>query len=86
MHTVELLNEALGAAQSLGYALRHEWLDGSGGGSCEVRGRKLLFIDLALDARDQLVQVVEALRSDPAIGNCRLSPRLQKMIEPRRAA
>ena len=39
MHTVELLAEAIATAESLGYRIRYEWLDGvaplmssSGGG------------------------------------------------------
>ena len=65
MHTVELLEQALDLAGQLGYAVRHEWFAGRGGGACEVRGRKVLFLDLDLAPADQLEQALEAIRRDP---------------------
>lgn len=62
MHTVELLDEALDLAAQLGYAIRQEWLGGSGGGGCEIKGRKCLFLDLALSPLEQLEQVAAAIR------------------------
>ena len=58
MHTVELLAEALNLAGRLGYEVRQEWLGGNGGGTCELKGRKILFLDLALGPADQLEMVV----------------------------
>src|SRR5690348_4441935 len=34
MHTADLLDHALRAAEQLGYKIRQEWLSGSGGGDC----------------------------------------------------
>jgi hypothetical protein len=67
MHTVELLERAIATAQRVGYTVRHEWLGGTGGGACEFGGRKWIFIDLALSVIEQLDQVSEALRNDPAV-------------------
>jgi hypothetical protein len=64
MHTVDLLEQALGAAEKLGYRIRQEWLGGSGGGGCEIKGQKWIFVDLALDPLDQLEQVAEVLRHE----------------------
>jgi hypothetical protein len=64
MHTVELLGQALDLARRLGYEIRQEWLDGDGGGGCILRGRKILFLDLALGPDEQLDQVLDALRHD----------------------
>ncbi len=86
MHTIELLNEALQAAESLGYGIRHEWLGGSSGGACEVQGRKWLFVDLALDTLEQYEQVLEALRGDSAIHTVRVSGELAGELGIRRAA
>jgi hypothetical protein len=66
MHTVHLLDEALRAAERLGYQVRHEWLGGAGGGSCEIKGRRLLFVDLALSPADQLERVIDTLRGEEA--------------------
>lgn len=65
--TVELLELALRHCQKLGYTLREEFLGGIGGGACELRGRKYLFLDLALHASEQFEQVCEALRDDPQL-------------------
>jgi len=65
MHTVELLEEALLSAQRLGYRVRHEWLGGSGGGGCEIKGQKWLFVDLALGPSEQLEQVLDTLHREP---------------------
>ncbi len=61
MHTVELLEQALAAARQMGFDVREEYLGGSGGGSCLLRGRKCLFVDLALTPNEQLDQVLSAI-------------------------
>jgi len=86
MHTVELLEQMLATADRLGYGVRHEWLGGSGGGVCEYGGRKWLFVDLALNAVEQLDQVTEALRNDPGVHVIELAAPLQEALEIRRAA
>ena len=65
MHTVDLLERALALAARLGYRVRQEWLGGNGGGACEIRGQKWLFIDLAVGPEEHLAVVLEALRFDP---------------------
>ncbi len=65
MHTVELLEQAIDMASRLGYKIRLEWLGGTGGGGCELNGRKILFLDLALGPVDQLDLALEALRHEP---------------------
>jgi hypothetical protein len=64
MHTVEMLEQALDLATRLGYTIRQEWLAGSGGGGCELKGRKLFFLDLDLGPGEQLEQALEALRRE----------------------
>ena len=86
MHTVEVLEQALAVAEELGYKIRHEWLGGNGGGACEFGGSKWIFIDLALNAVEQLDQVAEALRGDPVIHLVALSPPLRQVLDVRRAA
>ncbi|MGD9645765.1 MAG: hypothetical protein AB7U73_08635 [Pirellulales bacterium] len=86
MHTVDLLEQALIAAERLGYELRNEWLGGSGGGCCQFNGRKWLFIDLALTPAEQLAQVLEALRVDPLLGRCDISRELALALNLRKSA
>jgi hypothetical protein len=86
MHTVELLEQAQEVAEDLGYRVRHEWLGGNGGGACEFAGAKWIFVDLALNPVEQLHQIAQALRADPAIYLTTLSPELQHLLEIRRVA
>ncbi|MGW8256065.1 MAG: hypothetical protein ACWGMZ_01120 [Thermoguttaceae bacterium] len=64
MHTVELLEHALNLATRLGYHIRQEFLGGSGGGGCVLRGKKILFLDPALDPSDQFDLVLDTLKRD----------------------
>ena len=86
MHTVELIEEAITTAESLGYRLRYEWLDGVGGGACEVGGDKIVFVDLALSPREQFDQILEALLGNPAAANLALSAPLRQILGLRKSA
>lgn len=86
MHTVELLECALEYAESIGYRVRQEWLGGTGGGACEFRGQKWIFLDISLNVSEQLALVMETLRGDPEV-SYETAPRwLQRYLGARRAA
>lgn len=86
MHTVDLLAECLTVAKHLGYQVRQEWLGGVGGGVCQFGGRRWIFLDLGLNAAEQLEQAATALRQDPAVHQLELSAPLARILEMRRAA
>ena len=86
MHTVELLEHAQAAAEQLGFRIRHEWLDGSGGGACEIAGQKWFFVDLALNAFEQLDQMIGELKHQPGINRLDLPGELSNLLEVRKAA
>jgi hypothetical protein len=86
MHTAEMLQQALDLADRLGYEIRHEWLGGSSGGGCTLRGRKLLFVDLALGTVEQLDQVLDALRTDPEAPTLPMPHQLRDLLRVRRSA
>lgn len=86
MHTVDLLEQALGLAARLGYKIRQEYLGECGGGACEFGGQKWLFVDLSLSAPEQLGQVVEALRNDPRLAGARVPKSLVALLGSERAA
>jgi hypothetical protein len=86
MHTVELLKQALRCAEQLGYTVRQEWLAGAGGGACEIKGRKYLFLDLTAGPADQLDQVVEALRQEPQLPSLPLGRELGDLLALRKSA
>jgi hypothetical protein len=86
MHTVELLEAALGLAKQLGYSVRQEWLGGLTGGGCVFRGRKVLFLDLALGPEDQLDQVLDTLRHDPGTDRLPMPQGLRDLLQLRKSA
>jgi hypothetical protein len=95
MHTVELLERALRAAEGLGYRVRQEWLDGPGAG-CEIKGEKWLFLDLASNPLDQLDVVAGVLSrelsqrrpsdSSTSYEPSLIDPAVWQYLEERRAA
>jgi len=86
MHTVELLEQGLDLARRSGYAVRQEWLGGSGGGGCELRGRKFFFLDMSLGPADQLDQLVQTLRGDTRAASLPMPYQLRQLLELRRSA
>jgi hypothetical protein len=86
MHTVELLEQSLELAERMGYRIRQEWLGGTGGGACEFSGQKWLFVDLALNAVEQLDQVSSALRGDPGIYLVSMNAEMQRLLGVRQSA
>lgn len=85
MHTVEILEQSLDIAKLLGFEIRQEAFGGAGGGACEFKGQKFLFLDLSRNSIEQLEQVLEALRDDPALHTVNLPGALQQLLA-RRAA
>ena len=86
MHTVVVLAHALNVAERLGYVIRQEWLEGNGGGGCELRGRKFLFIDLATSPADQFEMVLAVLRREPRTGELSMPQELRDLLRLRKIA
>lgn len=80
MHTVDLVEQALALLGQLGYAVRQEALAGNGGGACELKGRKIFFLDLDLGPDERLEQVIAALRREPAVNRLPMPVELQRML------
>lgn len=75
-------------ARRLGFQVRMEWLGGSGGGGCEIRGQRWIFIDLACNAEEQLATVLDALNLEASENVLPLPiPRsLRPLLERRKSA
>jgi hypothetical protein len=86
MHTVELLDEAVALAIECGFGVRQEWFGGTHAGACEIKGHRWLFIDLALNPREQLEQVLDALCEFADFPQSSLSPQLQTLLKMHKAA
>jgi len=55
-------NQGLALAQNCGIQIRFDYLQGRGGGICQIDQRPNLFVDLALDPEDQLRALEQALQ------------------------
>jgi len=86
MHSVDLLEAAMDLAQRLGYTVRQEWFGGSGGGTCAIGDRKMLFVDLALWPADQLELVLDALRREPGLDAVPMRHELREILRMRKSA
>ena len=86
MHTVELLEEALALATQSGVTVRQDWFGGSAAGACEFKGRQWVFLDLALNPREQLEQVLDGLRQLPTAPALPGSPQLRALLKVCKAA
>jgi hypothetical protein len=86
MHTIELLEQALDLARRLGYTIRQEWLAGSGGGGCELKGQKLFFLDLDLSPVEQFDLVLETLRREPEAHKLPMPHELRELLKLRKSA
>ena len=85
MHTVEMLEQALDLAVRLGYTIRQDCLAGRGGG-CELNGRKLFFLDLDLGPDEQLEQILDTLRREPAAATLPMPRELRELLKVRKIA
>jgi hypothetical protein len=86
MHTVEQLDQLIRLARGLGYTVRQEWLGGAGGGACELRGRKHIFIDLANSAAEQLDTVAGVLAGDARLAKITIADELRDVLKLPKAA
>lgn len=82
MHTAQLLSQAIDAARRLGYEVREESLEGAGGGHCLIRGKKWLLLDMTQTYREQLSDVIDALRTEPNLSAIELHPALAARLAP----
>lgn len=86
MHTVELIEQSLAAAQQLGYRVRHDWLEGITSGPCLIKGQKWLFLDLSDSPTEQLAILRDTLNHDPGSASLDLAPELTELLDVRRTA
>ena len=68
MSIITQLEQSIESARQQGCDVRFDWFGGTGGGICQVNGKKVLFIDLALSPVEQLERVRLALDSDTSTG------------------
>ena len=65
MSTIQKIDHLTAIAEQLGYQIRYDYFGGTGGGTCEFAGKKVLFMDLALTSAEQLERLQDTLVKDP---------------------
>jgi hypothetical protein len=85
-HTVELLEQAIDAARQVGFTVRQDWLTGDGSGHCLVRGRKMLLLDMAQPATEQLAAIRFALSGERGLADVDMSTELAATLDVRSVA
>ena len=85
-HADLLLEQSIEVAETLGYRVRLDWLDGVGGGPCDAAGERWLFLDRGLSPQEQLNQIARVLQQDPQIDGLNLPPALSAYLNVRKAA
>lgn len=86
MYTAQLLSQATELARRSGYQIREEMLDGAGGGHCLIRGEKWLLLDLTQSQREQLNDVLDALRTETNLDLQDVMPALADCLSGQKAA
>ncbi len=86
MYTAQLLSQAIEVARRSGYQIREEMLEGAGGGHCLIRGEKWLLLDLSQPQREQLNDVLDALRTEPKLDLQGVMPALADSLYGQKAA
>ena len=75
----QMLQHLCQLADKMGYQVRMEILSGSGG-LCEIRGAKVLFLDISLDLAQQIEQAAEALCCQPGIDDVYILPEVREYL------
>lgn len=81
MRTLELLDYLLDLARRLGYEIREEWLDGQGGGACELKGQRVLFVDQSLPPAERLEHVAAALGGCRELETVYVLPEVRELLD-----
>ena len=81
MRTLELLDYLTELARRLGFEIREEWLDGHGGGACQIKGQKILFVDQSLPPSDRIDQVARSLKGCEELAKIYLLPEARDLLD-----
>lgn len=81
MNVVEQTDKLIELAQAMGYQVRYDYFGGTGGGFCQVNGKKWLFIDLALNGVEQLEYLQKGLSEHPEIVQFSANPFVQSLLK-----
>ena len=76
----KLFDEAIDVLHAQGFAVRYEHLGGNGTGFCQVGQQRLVVVDVAQNAEEQLDQLAGAIASQPWPDSIELSNQLCSLV------
>ena len=81
MQSQELFTALLELAENAGLEVRKEYLGGEGGGLCILRGKRILFLDTAADAAEQVARTAAALAKLPELDTMYVLPQVREELD-----
>ena len=78
------LEKLLSLAEQLGIEIRAESMGGEGGGLCKLKGRRVLFVDIAADLATRYDRVLAGLAPLSDWENCFVVPEVRQDLENKR--
>jgi len=85
MELASRLEALLTLAEELGIDVRTEPMGGEGGGMCQLRGSRVLFVDMSADRATRYDHTLAALASLPELDQRYVIPELRRDIDRQRA-
>ena len=86
MNAITQLDTIVRLFEQLGVEVRLERLGGDGGGLCQIRGKRVVFVDLDADTATRLGQCVAALATVPEAATVYISPEVREWMDNLRAS
>jgi hypothetical protein len=81
MNPANMLEELLEILDNNGVEIRRESLGGSGGGLCNMKGKKIFFVDRQGNSTDTAVVCASALSELVDLDNIYIKPQVREFIE-----
>ncbi len=81
MESESILSELLDLADRLGIEVRQVDLAGNGGGLCNLKGKRVLFIDSNALVAEQVATAAVSLADLEEIQDCYLVPKVREVLD-----
>lgn len=78
------LETLLTLAEAMDIDVRAEFMGGTGGGLCRLRGRRILFVDTAADVATRYDRTLAALATLPEVDDHFIVPEVRRDLERQR--
>ena len=81
MEVSERLEELVLVAESCGIEIRRTAMGGGGGGMCEIRGVRVLFLDTEAEPETSYERALEGLAGVADLDECYLRPEIREELD-----